>query len=202
MRHSALDAKNYFDRAEDPIPPFTRNQYGFTLGGPVMLPKIVDGRNRLFFMVNWEGLRETKSLTATPSMPLTAWRTGDLSRLRDGSGNLIPIYDPATRVFDAAGNVLQAPTPVPSVKFGGEIRHVRYNQIGGVVTRGRFAFDGRYTQNPLLPAAQRGGAAFADFLLGDFNRAEGQVGAPIANFRSNYLATPCPSSCSAASRSA
>ena len=41
-----------------------------------------------------------------------------------------------------------------------------YDQIGGVVTRGRFAFDGRYTQNPLLPAAQRGGAAMADFLLG------------------------------------
>ena len=53
-----------------------------------------------------------------------------------------------------------------SFKFGGELRHVRYDQIGGVVTRGRWAFDGRYTQNPLLPAAQRGGAAFADFLLG------------------------------------
>ena len=75
-----------------------------------------------------------------------------------------------------------------SFKFGGELRHVRYDQIGGVVTRGRWAFDGRYTQNPLLPAAQRGGSAFADFLLGHFNRSEGQVGAPIANFRSNYFA--------------
>jgi len=56
-----------------------------------------------------------------------------------------------------------------SVKFGGEVRRVIYNQIGGVVTHGRFGFDGRYTQNPLLPAAQRSGAAFADFLLGDFN---------------------------------
>ena len=74
-----------------------------------------------------------------------------------------------------------------SFKFGGEIRRVLYDQIGGVVTRGRFAFDGRYTQNPLLPAAQRGGAAFADFLLGHFNRSEGQVGAPIANFRSELL---------------
>ncbi len=33
-----------------------------------------------------------------------------------------------------------------SWKFGGEVRRVRYNQIGGVVTRGRFNFDGRYTQ--------------------------------------------------------
>ncbi|HWL75695.1 MAG TPA: TonB-dependent receptor, partial [Burkholderiaceae bacterium] len=75
-----------------------------------------------------------------------------------------------------------------SAKFGGEVRRVRYNQIGGVVTRGRFGFDGRYTQDPLAPAASRGGSAVADFLLGHFNNAEGQVGAPIANFRSNYFA--------------
>ena len=75
-----------------------------------------------------------------------------------------------------------------SAKFGGEVRRVRYNQIGGVVTRGRFNFDGRYTQQPLLAATQRGGAPLADFLLGHFNNAEGQIGAPIANFRSNYFA--------------
>ena len=90
-RHSSLDAKNFFDRPDLPIPPFKRNQYGFTLSGPVVLPKIVDGRNRLFFMFNWEGLRENKALTQTPSLPLTAWRTGDFSGLRDASGNLIPI---------------------------------------------------------------------------------------------------------------
>src|SRR4030095_12308180 len=108
LRNSSLDAKNYFDKASDPIPPFKRNQYGFTLSGPVVLPKVIDGRNRLFFMANWEGLRENKSLTQTPSLPLTAWRSGDFSSLRDASGNLIPIYDPATRVFDGAGNVLRS----------------------------------------------------------------------------------------------
>ena len=71
LRNSSLDAKNYFDKASDPIPPFKRNQYGFTLSGPVVMPKVIDGRDRLFFMVNWEGLRENKSLTQTPSLPLT-----------------------------------------------------------------------------------------------------------------------------------
>ena len=49
-----------------------------------------------------------------------------------------------------------------SWKFGGEVRRVRYNQIGGVVTRGRFNFDGRYTQKPQLlaqSASDRGSAA-------------------------------------------
>ena len=119
-RHSSLDAKNYFDRDDRPIPPFKRNQYGATIGGPVVIPKLLNGRDKLFFLFNWEGLRETKSITATPSVPLTAWRTGDFSGLRDASGNLIPIYDPATRVFDAAGNVLQAPTPFPGNQIPGQ----------------------------------------------------------------------------------
>ncbi len=371
VRNSALDSKNYFDPKDKPIPPFKRNQYGVAVGGPVQLGTLFDGRNKLFFMANWEGLREKKALTGTPSLPLTAWRNGDFSELRNASGALIPIYDPATRVFDAAGNVIQAPTPFPgnripadrinpvskkllayfplpekeqtganfvnnearrvnmdqftyrfdytqssksnwffrhsqshefgydpfaipdmgtntdtdvhqvvlgntrtvgtnklnelrvgygnlknghisprantvnvvkdlginlptdnplywgvpnigisglsglgeesdapfinddktiqfvdnfswvfgehSVKFGGEVRKVLYNQIGGVVTRGRFGFDGRYTNNGAVSGAT-GGAPFADFLLGHFNNSEAQIGAPIADFRSGYYA--------------
>ena len=365
VRNAKMDAKNFFDPQDKPIPPFSRNQYGTTLGGPVI-------SNKLFFMFNWEGLREKKSLTSNASLPLTAWRTGDFSNLRDTNGNPIIIYDPATALFNAAGDVVRAPTPFPdnkipasrihpaskklidyyptpdqeqtgtnfvnneerevdsdqytyrldytqsstmnwffrhsishelgydpfaipdmgsntdtdvnqmvlgvtqtiganklndirvgygqlknahispranvenvvkelginipsdnplywgvpnigvtalsglgeesdapfinddktiqfvdnfswilgnhSVKFGGELRRVIYDQIGGVVTRGRFNFDGRYTRQPLLPAAQRGGAPFADFLLGHMNNSESQVGAPIADFRSNYYA--------------
>jgi hypothetical protein len=112
VRDSALDAKNYFDPKGRDIPPFTRQQYGVTVDGPVVIPRY-DGRNKLFFMFNWEGLRERKSLTASPSLPLSAWRNGDFSQWRDTSGNLIPIYDPATRVFNAAGDVIQAPTAFP-----------------------------------------------------------------------------------------
>src|SRR5262245_7454766 len=117
VRNSALDAKNYFDPQDKPIPPFQRNQYGGTLGGPVQIPGLIDGRNKLFFMLNWEGLREKKSLTSTPALPLTAWREGDFSQLRDASGNLVTIYDPATRVFDAAGTVILAPSAFPGNKI-------------------------------------------------------------------------------------
>ena len=61
-RNSALDAKNFFDAGDEPIPPFKRNQFGFSLGGPII-------RNKTFFMGSYEGLRDRlaqSSLTLTP----------------------------------------------------------------------------------------------------------------------------------------
>ena len=61
------------------------------------------------------------------------------------------------------------------IKLGGDIRRFRYNQIGAVVPRGRFTFNGQYS-----------GAPMSDFLLGLMSNSESQIGAPIANFRNNY----------------
>src|SRR5439155_16706452 len=61
------------------------------------------------------------------------------------------------------------------VKFGGELRRLRYNQIGAVVPRGRFTWNGQYSNSPM-----------ADMLLGFMSNSESQIGAPIANFRDNY----------------
>ena len=121
VRNSALDAKNYFDPTGPADPALhSATSTGSRSTGRCVLPKLFNGRNRLFFLFNWEGLRERKSLTSSPSLPLTAWRTGDFSQLRDASGNLIPIYDPATRVFDAAGNVLAGADAVPGQRHSGE----------------------------------------------------------------------------------
>ena len=49
VRNSALDAKNYFDRKDQSIPPFKRNQYGFTAGGPIVIPKIVTEKTSFSF---------------------------------------------------------------------------------------------------------------------------------------------------------
>ncbi len=110
VRNAKMDSKNFFDPKDKPIAPFSRNQYGTTIGGPVI-------SNKLFFMFNWEGLREEKSLTSNASLPLTAWKSGDFSNLRDANGNLIVIYDPATRVFDAAGNLLRRRRPSRITRF-------------------------------------------------------------------------------------
>ncbi len=373
LRNAQLDAKNFFDRGDKPIPSFKRNQFGATVGGPVVLPKIFNGKNKLFFFFDYEGLRERKGLTLTSTLPFAEDRAGNFSRFLNPANPASLIYDPATRVLGADGkytatpfpgniipasrisptsaavfqrfyplpnnitsgyasdflssegrrngsnqqsgrvdwtqssnstfffryshdrNIVYVPTNIPdqgnnndvqvhqgalghtwvlgpnkvnelklglsrleganiqqrafkenivkelnipgvsndfplyygipffqisnfanvgecndcpfvnydtviqgtdnfswtkgshSMKFGADLRRIRYNQIGAVVPRGRFTFNGQYTTNPSLGGSASPQNAIADFLLGDMSNAEGQVGAPIANFRSHSI---------------
>jgi hypothetical protein len=77
LRNSALDARNYFDPA---VPPFRRNQFGGTLGGPIMLPGY-DGHDRSFFFLAFEGLRHRRDLFRFGRVPTEAERGGDFSDL-------------------------------------------------------------------------------------------------------------------------
>ena len=86
LRNSALDAKNYFDNANLPIPPFKRNQFGGAVGGPVLLPHFGEGgpavgyhgKDKLFFFANYEGLRETLGVTKNAVVPDANARTGKI----------------------------------------------------------------------------------------------------------------------------
>ncbi|MEZ5353365.1 MAG: carboxypeptidase-like regulatory domain-containing protein [Bryobacteraceae bacterium] len=78
LRNSAFDARNFFARVN---PAFKRNQFGGTFSGPVRIPKIVDGRNKLFFMFNYEGLRERRALTQTSTLPDERYRSGNFGFL-------------------------------------------------------------------------------------------------------------------------
>ncbi len=71
MRDSAMDAKNYFDRPTDPIPPFRRDQFGATVGGPLK-------RDRMFFFGNYEGLTQSLGLTRVLTVPDLNARAGVL----------------------------------------------------------------------------------------------------------------------------
>ncbi len=105
-RNAVFDARNYFDAPGREIPAFKRNQFGFTVSGPVTIPKIVNGKDKLFFMANYEGLRERKGLTQVATVALPQQRTGDFSALPRG------IFDPATRAYGAGGQVT-AVSPFP-----------------------------------------------------------------------------------------
>jgi hypothetical protein len=82
-----------------PIPPkdnLKQHQFGFTLGGPVLIPKLYDGHNKTFFFYAYEGGRRRQSGISQVLVPSTQERTGDFSDWRDANGNLVPIYDPST----------------------------------------------------------------------------------------------------------
>ena len=61
-RDARLDAKNYFDLASRPIPQFVRNQFGGSIGGPLV-------HDRTFFFVSYEGFREVRASTAIATVP-------------------------------------------------------------------------------------------------------------------------------------
>src|SRR6185295_16301223 len=62
-------------------PPFHQNQFGAQLNGPVILPKLYNGRNKTFFMVDYEGQRQTQSQSSLATVFPVAFRNGDLSAI-------------------------------------------------------------------------------------------------------------------------
>jgi hypothetical protein len=73
-----------------------RNQFGFNVAGPVIIPHLVDGHGNTYFSLSYEGVRENIDRTYLQTIPTVAQRTGDYSDVLDPSGNVLPIYDPAT----------------------------------------------------------------------------------------------------------
>jgi hypothetical protein len=74
--------------------PFHWNQPGLEVEGPIFIPKLYDGRNRTFFMYNWEDIRDSVPFPQVYTVATAAERTGDFSGLRNANGQLVTIYDP------------------------------------------------------------------------------------------------------------
>jgi hypothetical protein len=78
VRNSAFDARNYFDHPTPAypgrIPPFRRNEFGFTNGGPVYIPHLYDGRNRTFYFTEYQGFRQVLGTTQVMPIPTAAQR--------------------------------------------------------------------------------------------------------------------------------
>ena len=90
-----------------------RHDYGFTIGGPIRIPKVYNGTDKSFFFFNWEEFRETQVINnISQTVPVAAYRNGDFSSaITAGGGNVLAlpgggpitsapintIFDPATR---------------------------------------------------------------------------------------------------------
>ncbi len=77
IRNNIFDAKTFFDTVKLPL---RRNQFGSTLHGPVVLPRIYNGRDRTFFMFSWESSREVLGQSVIGRVPTVLERAGDFSQ--------------------------------------------------------------------------------------------------------------------------
>ena len=120
LRNDRLDARPYFFKdPETPAQvapdkqPYRQNQYGFTLAGPVRIPKLFNGRNRVFFMSNYEGFKSRRTVTSFGTTMTAAMRNGDFSAVTT------PLQDALTRV-KANGTVSSSAFPgnqIPANRF-------------------------------------------------------------------------------------
>jgi hypothetical protein len=99
-----------------------RNDYGFTVGGPVSIPHLYNGRDKTFFFFNWEQYRETQNInTQSITVPVQAYRNGNFTQALTGKTlNTDPlgrpilentIYDPNTQRLAPNGQIVRDPFP-------------------------------------------------------------------------------------------
>src|SRR5262245_28467763 len=93
-RNNYFDARNYFENTKSVL---KQHDYGLTLGGPVRIPWIYNGKNKTFFFGSAEWFRNRAGANDfVTSVPTAEMYNGDFSKWVDSTGKVLPIYDPAT----------------------------------------------------------------------------------------------------------
>jgi hypothetical protein len=95
VRNAAFDARNYFDHASDVdprrLPPFARNEFGVTNGGPVVIPGIYDGRDNTFYFAEYQGFRQVLGTTQVFAVPTAAEHNGIDTTTFPGDTLTVPV---------------------------------------------------------------------------------------------------------------
>ena len=96
FRNNALDALPHEVRQRGGSKSLLqRNQFGFSLSGPIRLPWVYDGRGKTFFSVSYEGTIERIAQSYLFTLPTAPQRNGNFADYVDVAGNPVTIYDPA-----------------------------------------------------------------------------------------------------------
>lgn len=94
LRNDAMDARGFFAPTRAI---YKQHDFGATLGGPVVIPKVYDGRNKTFFFASYEGFRNRVGSTDSFfSVPTPEMYNGDFSNLVDQTNKKLVVYDPST----------------------------------------------------------------------------------------------------------
>lgn len=135
VRDASLDSNEWFaKRAGNPIPDLRRNNYGFTIGGPII-------KNKTFFFFDWDGLRESRLSPSAGSAPSNLMRAGDFGEVCAAQGGS---FDSSGMCSVAAGQVWDPYSGMYDSNAGGVVRNtfIPFNNIASYISPG----------NPTLPA--------------------------------------------------
>jgi hypothetical protein len=124
LANTFFNNRNGKERAPQPF----RN-YGASIGGPVVIPKVYNGRNKTFFWIAGEAYRMTTSYSSERSVPTAAEIEGNFSASMRSGGGLQTIYDPLTTTSNGAGGYTRSPFP------GNIIPSDRINRVGYNIAR-------------------------------------------------------------------
>ena len=108
LRNDKLDARNFFLSATTKKPPLRKNQFGFELDGPVYLPKIYNGRNRTFFTVAYEGLRQVQTSSSLDSVLTPLMRAGNFTEITQTIGDPYNFSPTTNKATPFPGNIIPA----------------------------------------------------------------------------------------------
>ncbi|MCU1259797.1 MAG: hypothetical protein JWO80_2682, partial [Bryobacterales bacterium] len=198
LQNTVLNARNPFNATR---PKQNMNDFGGYLGGPVLIPKIYNGRNKTFFFASYEDLRLKQQQVLVQSVPSLALRNGDLSaysKAFNAPGTGVPYPGnviPASQISPLAQNVLKYLFPVPNTGAPNSISNNYVQNLGTPVSskQGDFRLDENISSRQ---------TAFARFtykhrdvtvpptgsiLLGAFSKPEIDFGLTVAY---NYILTP------------
>ncbi|HXB75247.1 MAG TPA: TonB-dependent receptor [Candidatus Acidoferrales bacterium] len=121
LRNDHFDARGFFAKTRSI---YKQNDFGASAGGPVVVPKLYNGRNRTFFFLSYEGFRNRLGSNGTIlTVPTPEMYKGDFSNWVNSKGALLPIYDPVSTAPNPSGSgFVRTPFPgnqIPTSRFSG-----------------------------------------------------------------------------------
>ena len=107
-RNSFFDSRGPFDPAPNKVPVNHQNNFGFSVGGPVWLPKLYNGHNKTFFYFSWEKFIQNNqstgsAITGYTTVPTDAMKQGDFSGLMTYNGSAAVVQAPIYNTIPALG---------------------------------------------------------------------------------------------------
>jgi hypothetical protein len=198
FRNDALDAKGYFTPHENKNPPLRQNQFGYVLSGPIVVPHFYNGRNKSFFLANYEGLRSKTSTNNFRNVPTLAEKGGQFTDPIVNPFTKVPYandyIDPSTFSTLAKNSLSHIPGPnttapqgnyfvVFSLPTDSDQQTYRFDQTIGTHDN----VFGRYTQTDYVATSQSTGGGFAEGLANFSETSKSIVGSWTHTFSPSLL---------------